>query len=211
MISRSFEIKEKPKYYTITPAEIRYDNNLCSSAKLLYGEIVCLCAKEGKCWASNSFFARIYGVKNSTVSRWIKKLKDKYINIEYLYKGKSCEKRIITLTKEAIAINQQVLHKNNKPIAKMQQGYCKKGKDSNTRYNNTSEYEISEKLPLKVNTVEDSQALEFEDQICLDRLKESLRTSESPPTVEQFLKANARWNFPRNRNKAFDMIKAFHK
>ena len=46
--------KEKPNYYAIIPAEIRYDKKLTPNSKLLYGEITALANKEGYCWAGNT-------------------------------------------------------------------------------------------------------------------------------------------------------------
>jgi DNA-binding transcriptional regulator YhcF (GntR family) len=67
-------MKEKPNYYAIIPAEVRY-SNLKPNAKLLYGEITALSNKTGYCFASNNYFAELYGVSKNTVSRWIADLK----------------------------------------------------------------------------------------------------------------------------------------
>ena len=51
----------KPSYYAIIPAEVRY-SNLKPNAKLLYGEITALSSKEGYCFATNNYFAKLYNV-----------------------------------------------------------------------------------------------------------------------------------------------------
>lgn len=61
-------------YYTVLPSKVRYDRDLPPSAKILYSELAVLCAEQGYCWASNGYFARLYGVDKATVSRWISKL-----------------------------------------------------------------------------------------------------------------------------------------
>ena len=69
-------MKQQPSYYAIIPAEVRYAD-ITANAKLLYGEITALCSKEGFCWASNQYFADLYGVNKTTISEWIAVLKSK--------------------------------------------------------------------------------------------------------------------------------------
>ena len=92
---------EGPGYYAIIPATVRYSKSLSPNAKLLYGEITALCNQEGYCWASNSYFAKLYDVQRSSVSNWIKSLSDAgFISIELVYaKGKpNIEERKIYIT-----------------------------------------------------------------------------------------------------------------
>ncbi len=74
---------ENPNYYGILPANVRYDKRICPNAKILYAEITALTQKEGHCWATNGYFAKLYDVAPSTVSSWIGELRDAgYITVE---------------------------------------------------------------------------------------------------------------------------------
>ena len=78
-------MKEKitPGYYAVIPADVRYDKKLNPNSKLLYGEITALCNKEGYCWASNSYFAELYGCTPQSISNWIQELiSENYIRTE---------------------------------------------------------------------------------------------------------------------------------
>ena len=92
---------EQPNYYSILIAEVRYDKQLTPNAKLLYSEITALSSKTGLCWASNGYFANLYNVSNTTISRWVNQLAKKgFINVrmQYIPNTKQVDKRIISLT-----------------------------------------------------------------------------------------------------------------
>ncbi|GHV06741.1 hypothetical protein FACS189485_15780 [Spirochaetia bacterium] len=79
-------MNETPHYYSITPANVRYDNRLPANAKLLYGELTALCNKEGYCWAGNAYFANLYGKNERSIINWINALKDAgYITVTFTY------------------------------------------------------------------------------------------------------------------------------
>ena len=69
-------MKDTASYYAIIPANIRYCKGLCANAKLLYGEITALCNREGYCWATNTYFAKLYSKTKKTISIWINTLEE---------------------------------------------------------------------------------------------------------------------------------------
>lgn len=102
-------------YYAIIPANVRYDEDLTPSAKLLYGEITALSNEKGYCWASDSYFSKLYGVGKSTIQRWLKQLEDKnYISRQVIYEEgtRNIKSRYIHLCDNPIPKNE------NTPIPK---------------------------------------------------------------------------------------------
>ncbi len=83
---------EKPSYYSIIPAIVRYDKDLTPNAKLLYAEITSLCNMNGTCNASTEYFCKLYQVSKASVQNCLKILEDKgFIGIEVVYKKGSKE------------------------------------------------------------------------------------------------------------------------
>lgn len=92
---------EKPNYYAILTADVRYDKRLCPNSKILYAEITALCNMNGACFATNAYFANLYNVSTKSISQWVKSLIDcGYITSEISYKteSKEIDKRYIQLT-----------------------------------------------------------------------------------------------------------------
>jgi hypothetical protein len=120
-------MNEKPNYYAIIPANVRYDNELKDKAKLLYGEITSLSTKDGYCYASNKYFANLYNVSTTTISLLIKNLVDKgYVESEIIYKEGTKEilNRYLKIIKDPYLKNLKYPIKENL-------------KDNNTSINNT--------------------------------------------------------------------------
>ena len=151
---------EQPNYYAIIPANVRYDSDLTPNAKLLYGEITALCDKNGRCWATNSYFANLYDLSQISISRLIKNLKDKgYIEVEisYIEGTNGIDKRYIQICKEGINKN------DNTPINK-------NVKENNTSINNTSiTKEINNNKLLFTKKSFKKPTLEEVKQYCLER------------------------------------------
>ncbi len=135
-------MEEKPNYYSVLPANVRYDKDLQPNAKILYSEITSLCNHKGYCFAGNNYFANLYDVDKATISRWISKLvKKKYVFIKMIKKKttEAIEKRIICL--EDIPIDEIIntyMQKNQYPIDE-------KVKDNNI--SNNSSNNIENELP----------------------------------------------------------------
>lgn len=87
-----------PGYYAIIPATVRYDDTLAPNAKLLYGEITSLCNEKGYCYATNTYFAQLYGVSKVSISKWVNQLIEQgYIvsKIDYVDNSKEIKRRYL--------------------------------------------------------------------------------------------------------------------
>ena len=123
-------MKEKPSYYAILTADVRYHKDLTPNAKLLYAEITALENMNGRCFANNKYFADLYGVSKTSVSKWISQLESfNCIKTVYIYKegSKEIDKRYITTLKGGIE-------------EKLNRGIKEKLKDNNTSINNNITY-----------------------------------------------------------------------
>ncbi len=84
-------MKEKPNYYAIIPAEVRYAD-ITPNAKLLYAEITALCNMNGKCTASTQYFCKLYEVSRGSIQNWLKLLEDNgYIERTVIFRQGSKE------------------------------------------------------------------------------------------------------------------------
>ena len=94
-----------------------------------------LCAEKGFCYASNTYLAELFGIPEQSVSRKLKKLKDKgYIEIQYTKKGCeviSREIRLTNLLTDDYQNRQSTINKNVK--------------ENNTSIKNTRKRNIKEK------------------------------------------------------------------
>lgn len=147
---------ERPSYYSIIPATVRYDKRLKAYERLMFSEITALSNKYGYCTASNSYFASLYEVDKTTISRWINHLKNLgYLKTLLIKNGRAVDSRRIypnmdpvgrpcntPIDRNATPIDQKI----NTPLIKKSIGYTQKdqypidriAKENNTRVNNTS-------------------------------------------------------------------------
>ncbi|WP_034858432.1 helix-turn-helix domain-containing protein [Enterococcus casseliflavus] len=129
-------------YFAIIPANVRYDQRLKANTKLLYGEITALCNERGFCWATNDYFADLYGVSKETISRWISQLiKFGYLNREIVFKDGTREisHRYLRINHPPIDVNvNRYPQKDQDPIDQnVNTPIDQKVKDNSTSINNT--------------------------------------------------------------------------
>lgn len=132
--------EQQRSYYAIIPANVRYDKDLAPNAKLLYGEITALCNEKGYCWASNQYFAELYGVSILSIKRWVNSLVTKgyvYRTLTYKPNSKEVDKRILSID-GGIKIDTTSVQKCYDPSIKNDtSSSIKNDTDNNTVINNT--------------------------------------------------------------------------
>lgn len=108
--------KQSPNYYAIIPANVRYDNELRANEKLLYGEISALANRTGECWATNRYFADLYGVSTESVRQWLRNLERRgYIRTRIEYEGKEVKARYISIIDAVPSPEQKQKQEKEKP------------------------------------------------------------------------------------------------
>ena len=109
-------MNSKPSYYGILPAQVRYDTALTNLAKLLYCEISALASKDGICFATNGYFAKLYESSERTISRGICSLEENgYIKItRHKKKGdyKVVKREIELMSKMSVHKDKNVQYNN---------------------------------------------------------------------------------------------------
>lgn len=121
--------KPNPTFYAVLTADVRYNNTLTSTAKLLFAEITALTQSDGACWASNNYFAKLYGISPKHVSELISSLVGEgHVVIEIDKAGGN--KRYIRLAQAIRLIPDTYPEKSG-------EGYPEKSGDNNNTSNNT--------------------------------------------------------------------------
>ena len=152
----------KPNYYSYIPAHVRYAD-ITPNAKLLYAEITALLQMNGVCFASNSYFSKLYNKNKVTISRWISELKrNGFIKISFTYKegSKEIANRYIQICYEGISKNdKEVLTKmlkNNNTINNTNTTYSNKVRFKKPTLDQVNDYCIERK-----NNVDAEAFLDF--------------------------------------------------
>ena len=181
----------KPSYYAIIPADVRY-SNLKPNAKLLYGEITALSSKEGYCFATNNYFATLYGVPKNPISLWVSQLnKQGFISVELIKKGEQITERRLGI------------------IKKEDRAQFKNDELSSTRVNTTNNIYIRIKK-FKDKVIEDSEGiinsnesqkfLDYWSELNKSKTKmrwELERTWDLKARLQRWKSNNIKWNEPK--------------
>lgn len=64
------------EYYINISSKVLHNRNLKPNSKILYGEIDRLSRKDGCCYASNKYLGELLDIKEKSVSRLLKELKE---------------------------------------------------------------------------------------------------------------------------------------
>ena len=184
--------EQQKAYYAIIPANVRYDKDLPANAKLLYGEITALCNEKGYCWATNQYFADLYGVSLLSVKRWINSLVEKkYVFRKLTYKpnSKEVDKRYLSLD-PSIQIDTRWYQKCYDPSIKNDtRGGIKNVTDNNTYMNITFNNTYKEKNIKKESVVSVIETY-TENQDLQEALKDfsEMRTKLKKPLTVRAIK-----------------------
>lgn len=178
-------MQDKPNYYAIIPAIVRYDKDLKANEKLLYGEITALCNKSGFCWSGNKYFAELFGVTNQTVSSWISTLVDKGYLIREIIRNDKNE-----IVKRQLYLNTPIKKNLNTYKEKEGEGIKKNLKENITSINITS---TNKDLIYSTEEKNDkSDKIPFTEII--DYLNTRLCSNYRASTSKTRTKITARWN-----------------
>jgi len=104
-------VPQQPNYYSIIPADVRYNKNLSFSAKVIFGELVALSNTYGYCFCTNEYLANLFSLDIRQIQRILFDLKSNdHIHIEF---DKLHKRKIYILTE---AKNKQNFEQMKKPI-----------------------------------------------------------------------------------------------
>ena len=120
-----------PNFYSIIPADLRYDNRLKATEKIFFSEISALTNLYGYCYASNKYFSKLYDCDERTIRRWINSLEHLgYIKVTVIRNEKQevVERRIYT--------RESILGGTDKNVHRGTDNSVRRGTDKDVLYNN---------------------------------------------------------------------------
>lgn len=137
-----------PNFYSIIPADLRYDDRLKATEKIFFSEISALTNVYGYCYAGNKYFSRLYNCDVRTITRWVGNLeKLGYIKVDLIRNEKQLilERRIYTRESLEGGIDKNV----------------HRGVDKDVRYNNIYLNNITHTQDPEIKKIK------YADKVCL--------------------------------------------
>ena len=186
------ETNEKPSFYAILPAHVRYEKRLKPAERLLFAEISALTNKFGYCTASNGYFAELYETRKETVSKWISHLSELgFLRLEMVYEGKQIKGRKIWIDEKVMTPIDEKVKGNNTRL-------------NNTRLNNTplppNDENGKDDLNANAFVSADAKTHEQDDQDVLQTVEQSTLKTNNESKTDSSRKGNRQdGNVPRRR------------
>jgi len=131
--------ENKIGYYAIIPSTILFNEKIKANEKLLYAVITVLSNKEGYCFASNKYLARLFNAQPHTISKWVSHLRELgfiYLDIIKNDKGEIIQRRIYP-NDTPYTINRTYPYSIDRT-----EGMSQKGQYNNIIYNNINNNKI---------------------------------------------------------------------
>lgn len=198
-------INETPNFYAILTPDVRYSKEISANEKLLFAEVTALLTMRNECFASNNYFASLFGVTPQAISKWLKNLeKNGFVSMKYIYKqgSKEIEKRFIEVSTSV----DRGINNGIKGINNSLGGINSRLKVSNTLLintlnNNTIYASLSEKEKELFNEYLDlrkKKKLSNQDSVIKRLLKKYDELKRNPQIIENAIVREYRDFFPIN-------------
>lgn len=221
---------ENPNFYAVIPATVRYCPWISDFQKLLYAEITALTQKDWFCWASNNYFANLFGKVPETISRAINDLEKKWflkIFIEkekwnlrkiYIWEISSKKAKVVNINSIDEKVNttdkniKSYWQKNQAPI---DENVNKIIQDNNKNNNKISKDILYEKKQNSFLEIFEEKILKNEEFLEKIKNKFEFENESLKSSAENFLiywtEKNENWKKERwQMQKTFDIQKRFY-
>lgn len=135
---------DRPGYFAVLPATVRYDETLRPNAKLLFAEITALTNARGYCWISNERLGEYFSLSPKTVGSLIQQLAQRgYLFVEILRDEKQAitgrriwiERPVVDAAPPILKNEETPLKNEDSPILKNEEKNNTSTKVNNPPYN----------------------------------------------------------------------------
>ena len=203
---------EQPNFYAILPANVRYCKELSMFQKILYAEITALTQKDWFCWASNKYFAELYDMWETHISKQISDLAKKWFLEVFIEKKEWNKRRIyvweIRRASWKVTSTIAIVENSKTYCEKVQDPYCEKVQENNIKINNKNNNKISKDILYKKTRKNLKNFWEYGNVKLTEEEVERLINDYSLEIFEKYLKIldewiELKWYKYKNHNLAF--------